>query len=104
MAFEVTPTSGEAPYLFTAIIDNASLIDGVLYTATVMYSTSPNSCPLEGNSTPWNAGQINDLINGNGTTVNTSVNPGICRTWTLNVFRVSDSTVVASSSVSVDNT
>lgn len=103
MAFDVTPTSGEAPYTFTANVENATLIDGVLYSASVMYSTSSESCPLVGNSTAWSSEQVNNLIFGDSRILNQNVNPNTCRTFTLEILRVSDSTVVASSNVSISN-
>ena len=103
MAFSVTPTSGDAPYVLTANIANSALIDGVKYAVSVAYSSSSGSCPAEGSEVYLTPIQIDTLLTTGSFTSYSAVNTGNCRTFTLEIIRVLDSVVVDSSSVSVDN-
>ena len=104
MAFSVTPTSGAAPYFFTADIDNAFLINGVDYVATVRRSGQSGSCPPAGVGTQLDQNFVDSLINGETVSVEDSVPVGDCRAYTLRILRVDGLVEIASSTVHVDNT
>ena len=104
MAFNVTPTSGDSPYVVAATVSDSVLIDGVNFYADVRTSISENICPLNGSSSPWSAFNVDNLINGgNVTTSYPNVPAGSCRAITLRILRVSDDYVVDIATVYVDN-
>lgn len=103
MAFSVTPTSGDAPYTLSASFVDTTYIDGVNYRVRVQSSVSVGSCPSIGTSEPLGVSQVNQLVVSGSTITNPVVPAGSCRTFTLDILRLSDNSVVDSSSVSVDN-
>lgn len=103
MAFDVTPTSGAGPYTFTAVFDDPTFIDGVNYSISVRSSGAVGSCPQRGSAEPFPPADIATLLNTGSVTVTFVIPAGSCRTFTLDVLRVSNNTSVANSSVSVNN-
>ena len=103
MAFSVAPTSGAPPYLLSAVIDKSAFVDNVYYRATLRASTSAGSCPLIGVENIFSQTQINTLVTTGNLSASSAVPSGSCRTFTLQLLRVLDNSVVASSSVYVNN-
>lgn len=104
MAFTVTPTSGDAPYALSANIANSVNVNGVDYAASVTTTLSSGSCPASGSQFPLPANLVNLLVAGE--TVSSSyptVPSGSCRALTLTITRVSDSVVIDSSTVTINN-
>ena len=105
MAFDITPTSGAAPYTLSAIIANSENIDSVNFVASVRTSQTVGVCPETATGAQLSEAQINDLIANGSTTVgvSTSVPEGSCRAFTLRITKVSNDSVIALSTVHVDN-
>lgn len=102
MAFNVTPTSGTAPYSFTATFLNKYLLDGVNYNLLMLSTNSTVSCPAIGSLSTVIGGASSLLSNG-AFTLGASVAPGSCTSYSLIIVRVSDSFVVQRLTVSVSN-
>lgn len=103
MAFTVAPTSGSAPYVLSATFAEKYLIDDINYRITVRFSQATGSCPAVGVADTLSESQLADLLENGSTSSAATVSSGACRTFTLRILRVSDSAVVASSSVYIDN-
>lgn len=104
MAFTVTPTSGAAPYTFTANVEGSDLIDGVNYSATVLSTRATGSCPVEGIGNPWTPNLMASLLNSESIVSDYgTVASGDCRTTTLLIKRLHDNEVVASANTVIDN-
>ena len=104
MAFAVTPTSGDAPYILTADFANSHNIDGVNYAIEVRTSMREGSCPFDSAGSLLSASIVDSLL-ADGT-VNSgfdTVDSGSCRVFTLRLRRLSDNMVLSRESVSVDN-
>lgn len=104
MAFAVTPTSGNAPYTFTASFSRKELIDGVNFGLTVRTSVQEDSCATVGTGT--NSVMIAAALLASGSYVSgsTSVSSGSCSTYTARITNLITGEVVSISSVTVDNT
>lgn len=102
MAFTVTPTSGEAPYVLSADIDNLINIDGVHYRGFIGSGTAVGSCPAAGFTTLPRV-EREEFFESGSVTLTDSVPPGSCRTFTLRIIRVSDEEEIAVSHINVDN-
>lgn len=103
MAFTVTPTSGEAPYLYEAEVINRDGIDLGLYTVEYRFVTSVGSCPasaLSGTNSPGNALA---LLNVGSFVSQSSVAAGSCRGSVFLVRRLSDNAIISQMSVNIDN-
>lgn len=103
MAFSVAPTSGPEPYILSAVFEHPQLIDGLVYKINVGYITTVGSCPTSGNFQNLSAAQVNTLLTSGSVSHYQTVASGSCRNYTLTISRVSDNTVIASSTVFVDN-
>ena len=103
MAFTVTPTSGEAPYILAVELADDEFLDGVHYMATVAHTTSSGSCPLKGTVSKFSAVAVNGFITNGTYEAMGDVPPGSCRTYTMEIIRLKDNAVIASSNVYVDN-
>ena len=103
MAFTVTPTSGASPYTLSASFDTTKYIDGVNYVASLRTSASEGSCPSIGEESPLTPTQLEVLLTTGSVVTNVGVSPGFCRAFTLTISQVSDSIVVDTSTVFVDN-
>lgn len=103
MAFTVTPTSGDAPYLLEAVFSNSVLIDNVNFSLSVKYTSSVGSCPAEGSNQELAPSQIQSLLNNGSFNHFSAVSAGSCRTYTLTIKNIASDDVVDSYSVSVDN-
>lgn len=104
MAFDVTPTSGESPYLFTATFLNKDTFNTGLYVLEFRSATSASACPasaISGNSNPAVAAAL--LNNGSYEAVGADVPAASCRTYGLYIRLVSDNSIVSSSLVNVNN-
>lgn len=97
------PTSGEPPYTLSADINGAEFIDNVYYRASVRSSGATGNCPTRGTAAPLSPTSLNALIKTGTTTSTLDVPLGDCRTYTLEIFDVSDNSLVAEASTSVDN-
>lgn len=104
MAFDVTPTSGEAPYLLTATIANAVNVDGVRYSMSVRSLVEEGSCPAFGNMSPLSQGDLDTLLAGGAvTTPYPTVPDGSCRAITLRLTRLSDGVGIQTETITVNN-
>lgn len=104
MAFDVTPSSGAAPYFMSAVINDVHLIDGVNYTASVRSSINTGTCPATGQASILDPSFVDPMIAGQSVELTTTtIASGSCRTWSLYITRVADNVVVASASSSVSN-
>lgn len=102
MAFSVTPTSGDAPYTFTAQISDAVNIDGGRYTLLFQSTTAVGSCPPLGSSTNVPGG-VDALLATGQSTDTVDVPAGSCRTYTLRIRDNELGTYISSENVQVSN-
>ncbi len=104
MAFSVTPTSGNAPYVFTANISNkANLMPGY-YSLEFRGVGAVGSCPsdgIPGNNIPLAVEQI--MATNSYTQVSPNVMPGACRVSTLIIRDLKTNSIVSQSTVQVSN-
>lgn len=102
MAFDVTPTSGYGPYVFTASFANSELIDNVLYSLSFVSSVAVGSCPEHGTSTP--SPQAANALLENGVYENpATTSSGSCRAFTLTIRNISSGNVVSTRTLQVSN-
>lgn len=102
-AFSVTPTSGSAPYLYTASFENAQNIDFVNYGLEFRSGTSSDACPTgvqSGSSAMSAAVQL--VTTGEFSTPN-SVPSGSCRTVSLILRDLTSGDIITSMNVQIDN-
>lgn len=104
MAFDVTPTSGDSPYVLTAVLGNKEEINGIYYSLELYTSNQVGSCFLGVASGAVAPSWAQSLLNNGAYTVNTSVNVGSCRTYTLIIRDLTTNDVLDSKNVYIDNT
>lgn len=102
MAFDVTPTSGDAPYNFTATIESDMLIDNVKYSISLRSSGGSGTCPAEGTTTNIPIGATSLLESGSYTVVD-SVPADVCRAYTLSIRDIETNTVISTATVQISN-
>lgn len=102
MAFSVTPTSGEAPYTFTAEFNNQKLIDGVRYILQFRYSEGVGLCPSLGISNNIFVG-IAPLLETGSYVTNAVIPIGSCRAYTLSIKDNVNNVTYNNVTVTVDN-
>lgn len=100
----MTPTSGDAPYVYTATFENQSNFDGIHYALEVRSSTSVGSCPAQGSGTTLQEFADSLLSDGSYTQVDNSVPSGSCRTTSLRIVELKSGSYVNAGSVNIDNT
>lgn len=103
MAFNVTPTSGTAPYTYTAEFVNRLGFDLGLYVTEFRSVTLIGSCPTDALSGPNVPGTADNLLNSGVHIAQTSVPAGECRRTVYLVRRLSDNEIVSQMSVNIDN-
>lgn len=104
MAFTVTPTSGDGPYVLSAEIEGADLINGLYSMATVVNSVAVGSCPPRGSGPSLDRSIVDSLVAGNEVQLPTANVPsGSCRSFTLSIVRLSDNAIISSEIATVDN-
>lgn len=104
MAFDVTPTSGNAPYNFTASFLNKSAYDSGLFSVEFRQATEVGMCPVDALAGTNNAPIALELFNNEAYSYSTgNVPAGSCRTYSLLIRRLSDNVVESIMSVTVDN-
>ena len=104
MAFTVAPTSGEPPFTLSAEVSNVEYVDGVNYVASVAFSILSGVCPTQGATVPFSQEDVKSLLDGQDVIRGTTpVATGSCRTYTMQIRRVSDGAVVATSNATIDN-
>ena len=102
MAFDVTPTSGDSPYDFTATFDSRVSLDHDRYSLSLQSSEAEGSCPALGTSVSLGNGATSLLETGAYSTLN-SVPAGSCRTYTLRIRDHVTNTYTSVASVQVTN-
>lgn len=102
VAFDVTPTSGTAPYTFTADLGAAVNIDDKRYSLLFQSTTAVGSCPPLGSATNVPNG-VDALLATGQYISNDDVPVGSCRTYTLRIRDNVLGTFIASESVQVSN-
>ena len=103
MAFTVTPTSGDAPYVFTAEFDNIESFIPQRYLLLFRSNTSVGSCSssISGNFNPTAAA---DLLNeGVYTLESPSVPVGSCNRYRITVYDVVNNSSLENVDVTIDN-
>lgn len=104
MAFTVTPTSGDAPYVYTADFSSKDLIDGVSFDLEARTTVLENEC-FVGVSDGVNSPTIvNNLLDTGSHTSMTSVGAGYCRTVSLIIRSLVTGQVVDYMNITIDNT
>lgn len=104
MAFTVTPTSGDAPYVYTADFTGKDVIDGVSFSLEARTTVLVNECFL-GMSDGVNSQTIVDnILNTGSHTSMTSVGAGFCRTVSLIIRNMNTGMVVDYKNITIDNT
>ena len=100
----MTPTSGDAPYTFTAEIKNKDSINFVRYGLEYRVSSSTTACPT-GSQTSANVPIVANSILSNGFYVQegNSVPAGTCRTGSLIIRNLTDNSIVDFKNISIDN-
>lgn len=103
-SFSVNPTSGDAPYVLTAVIANQENIDNANYALELRATNQTGTC-FSGTSTGANqTAGVQSLINtGEYTIATNSVTAGDCRVYSLIVRDLNADTVISSQNVSIDN-
>lgn len=103
MSFDVDPSAGSGPFLFTWNCENKQLINGVDFDLIATYSSLFNTCPtalLSSNRLP----QLeNGLMADDEQVISFSMPANVCRSVGIFVVRVSDSSVVDSRTVNFNN-
>lgn len=104
MAFNIAPTSGTAPYTFTAEFSNKLGVELGLYGVELLVATSVGSCP----SPPITG--VNQSVNANilfntGTFVQTggTIASGSCRNHNLLIREISSGSIVSQLSALINN-
>lgn len=103
MAFEVTPSSGSQPYLFTVAFDNKHLF-GNDFAFEFAQVTDVGFCSNDynlGNNAPVIAVPLFET--GSYTWSSTSVPAGSCRSVIVRVRRLSDNSIVQGIVQTIDN-
>lgn len=103
-SFVVNPTSGSAPYTFTAAFDNKDNIDFANYALEFRAGTTVGSCGTGVQSGANQTIVVSSLMD-SGTYVQpgNSVPSGSCRVHSLIIRDLSDGSVVDSMNVDIDN-
>lgn len=90
--------------MLEANVEQFQIIDGVHYRATIASTRAIGSCPTLGITTELSAPLVAQVLSGVATNSGMStVASGDCRTWTLTIYKVSDNSIFAQSSISVNN-
>lgn len=104
MAFTVTPTSGDAPYILNADISNKLGFELGLYSLELRNATNAGSCPAPIYSGGMLTPQAVELLTLGTTTITTpSVPTGSCRIYTLLVRNIVTGSRVSEKTVSINN-
>ena len=104
MAFDVTPTSGDAPYVFTANLAFDGRIDFVNFSLEFRVTTQTGSC-FVGVSEGTNLVNAAQAILDSGTyTLNSSFDVGSCATVSLIIRDLLSGDVFDYANVFIDNT
>lgn len=103
MAFDITPTSGAAPYTFSLTVNNKESIDGINFSAEFRGVTQTSSCPIDGLAGNNSNVIVDELLSTGSYIAPSSIPEGSCRAYTFLIKRLFDDVVIASSSVFVDN-
>lgn len=103
MAFSVTPTSGNQPYVLNATFNSKIAFSTGLYSLNVYKSVGTGGCPLP-SVTVESMPAIADALLANGTfTATDSVLTGYCRVYNLVIRAVATGDILGQSNVSVNN-
>lgn len=103
MAFTVTPTSGDAPYILSADIADKVNIDGVNYALEVRPNTTIGSCLVGISTDPSNTNIVQSLLATDSYMVSGNVNVGSCRTYSLIIRDLRTDTIISSENAVIDN-
>lgn len=100
----MTPTSGDAPYLYEAQFNNAHLLNGTDFELLFRERTVVGSCPSFGNVGAERPQAASDLLqNGEYTDPSGTVPVGSCRASSLVIIHVPSGDVVEFEGVHIDN-
>lgn len=104
MAFNVAPTSGTVPFVFTADFYSRYALDTGLYRLQFYVNTMEGSCP---NGNPLGTSQTEPVlaILDTGTYIQTTgyIPIGSCRTVTLVIREVETNEIISQEMVNIDN-
>lgn len=103
MAFTVTPTSGSAPYVFTAEFSAKESLFSDLYVLEVRPRTSAGSCPGPATSGSRSSGAEQSILLYDNYTVLTSVPAGSCLGTTIVIREIASDTIVSQATAQVSN-
>lgn len=102
-SFTVAPTSGPAPYVFSAIFSNKGSLDGVVYSFKAFSSLGYGSCPSAASITTLNTGITMGLLSSGSYTEITDINNGECFGVKAQIIREADGHVMQQSVIYISN-
>lgn len=101
--FDVTPTSGAAPYIFTTGLNDRYGLDVGLYSLRFYEESAVGSCPPPGTTGQARGSVASNLLNNGTATIGQTVPSGNCVTYTLVIIEGATNNIVSQASVNVDN-
>lgn len=104
MAFTVTPTAGDAPYVLNATFDNIASIDFINYSLELRSSSQVGSCFMDVSEGPDTPSISQSLLASGSATLLNSVPAGSCSTRSLIIRDLSTNAIIESQNVYIDNT
>lgn len=103
VSWVVVPTSGVAPYVFTAVLKNKYLLDGVRYSLEVATSTATGTCQTDPNLGILQPALTAEVLATGSYTRSGSVAVGTCASSILRIRDVSTGLLTQSSFANINN-
>lgn len=103
MALSVAPSSGEAPYVFTAEFGNKTAADNITYSIEAAGIAAAEACPLDLDYVPLNSVITTAFRNGDVYTRNTNIPLTNCYSLVVRIRDLRSNLIVQSRVVSVNN-
>lgn len=103
-SLNITPNTGSAPYVLSAIFTDQSMIDNVVYGIKTTISYLYGSCgvPLFSGDNAQQETSVSLLQTGSYTYTG-ELAPGYCYVISVFIYRISDNVVVSSATTKIDN-
>lgn len=103
VAFAITPTSGAAPYVYTAQFSNKEMLSTGEYFLQAVSQTTAGSCVNPAASGTSNPTIVTSILNTGQYTNTFSVPVGSCSVVALQIRRVSDNVIVSRELAQISN-
>lgn len=103
VSWVVSPSTGVAPYVLTAVFNNKELLDGVNYRLESAIVDNVGSCVTNINAGVNDQARANTILATNGLTAMQTVNTGSCRAFILRIRDIPNNTIIQGLIAHVDN-